>query len=69
VLAFQPLLHDLHVQHAEEAAAEAEAQGVGADGLEGEGRVVELQLLQRVAQVRNLRGRAGEKVREDHLLR
>ena len=29
VLAFEALLDDLHVQHAEEAAAEAEAEGVG----------------------------------------
>jgi hypothetical protein len=32
VLALQALLHDLHVQHAEEAAAEAEAHRLGLSG-------------------------------------
>ena len=35
-LALEPLLDDLHVQQAEEAAAEAEAERVAALGLEGE---------------------------------
>jgi len=38
------------VQQAEEAAAEAETQRPGGLGLEGEGGVVEAQLLQRLAQ-------------------
>ena len=42
VLALQPLLHDLHVQQAQEAAAEAEAQRQGGLGLVAEGGVVEL---------------------------
>ena len=50
-LAFEPLLDDLHVEHAEEAAAEAEAEGVGGFRLEGEAGVVERELLERGAQV------------------
>ena len=45
-LALEPLLDDLHVEHAEEAAAEAEAEGVGRLGLVGEARVVERELLE-----------------------
>ena len=47
----QPLLDDLHMEHAQKAAAEAEAQGHGALRLEGQGGVVELQLFQRVPQI------------------
>ena len=36
----QPLLDDLHMEHAQKAAAEAEAQGGGGFRLEGEGGVV-----------------------------
>ena len=50
-LTLQPLLNDLHVQHAEEAAAEAVAEGDGRFRLVGEGSVVELELFERVAQV------------------
>ena len=50
-LPLQPLLDDLHVEHAQKAAAEAEAQGGGGLGLEGQGGVVELELLQGVPQV------------------
>ena len=50
-LALEPLLDDLHVEHAQEAAAEAEAQRVGGLGLEREAGVVERQLLQGGAQV------------------
>ena len=49
-LALEPLLHDLHVQQAEEAAAEAEAERRRRLGLVVQRRVVELQLLERVAQ-------------------
>ncbi len=49
-LALEPLLDDLHVQQAEEAAAEAEAQRVRGLGLVAEGRVVQAQLLDRVAE-------------------
>ena len=48
--ALQALLHDLQVQQAEEAAAEAEAERDGVFGLEVEGAVVEPQLFERVAQ-------------------
>ena len=43
---FQPLLDDLHVQHAQESAAEAEAEGVAGFGLKREAGVVEAHLLQ-----------------------
>ena len=49
--ALKALLNDLHVQHAEEAAAEAEAKRHGALRLEGQGGVVELKLFECVAQV------------------
>ena len=51
VLALEALLHDLHVQEPEEAAAEAEAHRVVDLGLELERGVVELQLAERLAQV------------------
>ena len=51
-LALEPLADDLHVQQAEEAAAEAEAEGAGRLRLVHQGRVVELQLVERVAQRR-----------------
>ena len=51
VLALQPLLHDLHVQHAEEAAAKTEAQRGRRLRFEVQRRVVQPQLLQRLAKV------------------
>ena len=68
VLALQPLLDDLHVQQAQEAAAEAEAQGVGGFRLEGEAGVVELQFFQGVAESSNSVLSAGVEIAEDHLL-
>ena len=50
--ALQPLLNDLHVQHAEEAAAEAEAQRDRGFRLKRQRSVVELQFFQRVAKIR-----------------
>ena len=50
-LPLQPLLDDLHVEHAQKAAAEAEAQGGGGLRLKGERGVVELELFQRVPQI------------------
>ena len=50
-LALEPLLHDLHVEQAEEPAAEAEAQGGRGLGLVEERRVVQAQLLEGVAQL------------------
>src|SRR5215471_3457278 len=49
-LPLQTLLDDLHVQQAQEAAAESKAQRGGAFRLIKEGRIVEPQLFQRVAQ-------------------
>jgi hypothetical protein len=70
-LALQALLHDLHVQQAEEAAAEAEAQRLAHLGLVVQRGVVELELLQRVAQRVVLAGfgrvQAGEHLRLDFL--
>ena len=51
-LALQPLLDDLHVEQAEEAAAEAEAERHRALGLVGEARVVEVELLERIPEER-----------------
>jgi hypothetical protein len=47
----QPLLNDLHVQHAQKAAAEAEAQRCGGFRLKRQRRIVELQLFQRIPQI------------------
>ena len=68
VLALQPLAHDVHVQQAEEAAAEAEAERVGGLRLPGQRGVVERQLLERVAQVRVVVGVDREQAAEDHRL-
>ena len=67
-LALEALPDDLHVQQAEEAAAEPEAQRVGGLGLEGEGGVVELELLERVAQVRQVVAVDRVEAAEDHRL-
>ena len=53
-LALEPLLDDLHVQQAEEAAAEAEAERGRRFRLEEERGVVQPQLLERLAQLRVL---------------
>ena len=45
-LTIQSLLHNLHVEQAQKSAAETEAKGHGALGLEGQRCVVQLQLLQ-----------------------
>ena len=68
VLALQPLLDDLHVQQAEEAAAEAEAQRDRTLRLEEERRIVQPQLLQRFAQQRVLVRVDGVESGEDHRL-
>src|SRR5690606_32111260 len=71
VLTLQPLLHDLHVEHAQEAAAETEAHRLRAFRLEPQRGIVEAQLLQRFAQVGVVLGidreEAGEHARL-HLL-
>ena len=50
VLALEPLLHDVHVQKAQETAAEAEAQRLRDFRLVVQRSVVELQLVERIAQ-------------------
>ena len=53
-LPFQPFLDDLHVEHPQKAAPEAKAQGHGALRLKAQGGVVELELFQRVPEIRIL---------------
>ena len=65
-LALQAVAGDLQVQQAEEAAAEAEPERRGRLGLVGQRRVVELELVQRLAQVRVLRAVDGVEPRVDH---
>jgi hypothetical protein len=71
VLALEALLDDVHVQQAEEAAAEAEAERLRGLRLVVERGVVEVQLLQRLAQRLVLVGldriKAGEDLRLDFL--
>ena len=67
-LALQPLAHDVHVQQAEEAAAEAEAERLAGLRLVDQRGVVELQLGQRVAQVAVVLAVGREEAREDHRL-
>ena len=66
--ALEPLADDLHVQQAEEAAAEAEADCLARLGLVEERRVVQLQLLEGVAQLRIVIGIGRKEAREDHRL-
>ncbi|MNQ87058.1 hypothetical protein D3C85_1022680 [compost metagenome] len=67
-LAAQALLDDLQVQQAEEAAAEAEAQGGAGFHLEGEAGVVQAQLADGGAQVLEVGGVDREQAAEDHRL-
>ncbi len=67
-LALEPLAHDLHVQEAEEAAAEAEAERLRRLRLVEERGVVELELLERVAELGVLVAVGREEAREDHRL-
>ena len=67
-LALEPLLDDLHVQQAEEAAAEAEAERGRRLRLVEERRVVQPQLLERVAQLRVLVAFDRVEPGEDHRL-
>ena len=68
VLALEPLADDVHVQQAEEAAAEAEPERVARLRLPAERGVVEGQLLERVAQVRVGVGVDREQAAEHHRL-
>ena len=65
-LPLQPLLDDLHMEHTQKAAAEAEAQGHGAFRLEGQGGIVELELFQGVPEVRILAAVLGVNAAVDH---
>ena len=65
-LSVQSFLHDLHVQQAQESAAETEAQCHRRFGLEGERGVVELQLFERGAQQFEILGLDGVDTRKDH---
>ena len=65
-LALEPFLHDLQVQQAEEAAAEAEAERGRALRLVLQRGVVEAELLERVAEVLVLRGIGRIDAGEDH---
>ena len=53
-LALEPLAHDLHMQEPEEPAPEAEAERAGRLRFEHEGGVVQLQLVECVAQHREV---------------
>jgi hypothetical protein len=67
-LALEPLAHDLQVQQAEEAAPEAEAQRRRGLRLVGERGVVELELVEGVAQVGVVRAVDRVEPGEDHRL-
>ena len=67
-LPLEPLPDDLHVEQAEEAAAEAEPERLGRLRLVEERRVVQLQPLERVTQLRVLVGVAREEAGEHHRL-
>ena len=67
-LALEPLADDLHVQQAEEAAAEAEAERLRRLGLVEERGVVQLQPLERVAELGVVVGVGREEPGEDHRL-
>jgi hypothetical protein len=65
-LALQPLLDDLHVQQAEETAAETEAQRRAAFGCPRQAGIVQLQLLHGIAQLFVLVGIHREDARPHH---
>ncbi len=68
-LALEALLDDLHVQQAEEAAPESEPERTGRLGRVGDRRVVELELLERLAQVLEVVTVDREQAGEHHRLR
>ena len=65
-LALEALLNDLHVEHAEEAAAEAEAERDRALRLEGQRGVVQLELFKCIAQIGILGAVLGIDAAENH---
>ena len=68
-LALEALLHDVHVQQAEEPAPEPEPECLRGLGLEVQRGVGELQLVERVAQVGVVAAVGGEQARPHHRLR
>ena len=68
VLALEPLADDVHVQQAEEPAAEPEPERVRGLRLPAERRVVQRQLLERVAQIGVVVGFDREQAAEHHRL-
>ena len=66
VLAFEALLDDVHVEEAEEAAAEAKAKGDGGLGLKDEGGIVELEFFECLAEVVIVLAVLGIEPAEDH---
>ena len=68
IFAGQPLLDDLEVEEAEEAAAEAEAERGAGLHLEAERGVVEAQLVEAVAELLEVGGVDREQAAEDHRL-
>ena len=68
-LPLQTLANNLQVEQAQEAAAEAETEGRGGLGLEGQRRIVELEALEGVAQVREVRSVDRVDAGEDHRVR
>src|SRR5207245_7816649 len=67
-LAFEPLLDDLEVKQAKEAASKAESQRRRVLRLERQRAVVQLQLLQRLLEVGELVGVGRKKAGENHRL-
>ena len=68
-LAFEALLHDFHVQQAQESAAEAETQRLAGFGLVVERAVVQPQLVHGVAQILVVLAGGGEDARKDDRLK
>ena len=68
IFAGQPLLDDLEVEQAEEAAAEAEAERGAGLHLEAEAGVVEAQLVEAVAELLEVGGVDREQAAEHHRL-
>ncbi len=68
ILALQPLLDDVHMQQAQESAAEPQVQGHGGFGLVDERGIVQVQLFQRVAQRAIVLAIHGIKAGKDHRL-
>ncbi len=67
--AAQSFGHDLHVEQTEEAATESEAERHGGFRFVNQRRVVELELVERLTQLRELRVVDREQTRVDHRLR